>query len=388
MVKSYLVFILFVFCFSIKLFAYPDFISYGYKSCITCHYNGAGSGPLNDYGRAVFASELTAKTFTSKTSDQLADSSGFLGSYELPWWIRPALKYRGLWYKSNVGSSQSVERWIQMQTDADLAIHLDKKQKYVFVFNYGYVPTPSESKYDKNEKPSNWISKEHYFRWQIDKGLFLYTGLLDKTYGIRHPDHTAYNRSTLGLGQADQSHGFVLQYSKETYEIFGNLFFGNMNQSASLRQKGLAVSGEYYVDKTVSVGGSTLISESDFKKESRYALLSRIGFAKGKSFLVEAGYLQNKSKTSVDRNTSGVYSFLEGLVNLKEGYNFLTTYQFLKDDLKDPAGTEQNKLGLGLLAFVFPKTELRLELSNLRTTATEQTRPDQWNLLGQVHISW
>jgi len=90
----------------------------------------------------------------------------------------------------------------------------------------------------------------------------------------------------------------------------------------------------------------------------------------------------------VDRSSSGIYSFLEGLVNIKEGYNFLTTYQFLKDDLKDPAGTEQNKLGLGLLAFVFPKTELRLELSNLRTTATQQTRPDQWNLLGQVHLSW
>lgn len=388
MVKSFLIFILFVFFCQNKLFAYPDFISYGYKSCVTCHYNGAGSGPLNDYGRAVFASELTAKTFTSKTSDQLADSSGFLGSYELPWWIRPALKYRGLWYKTNVGNTQSVERWIQMQTDADLAIHLDKKQKYVFVFNYGYVPTPSESRYEKNEKPSNWISKEHYFRWQIDKGLFLYTGLLDKTYGIRHADHTAYNRATLGLGQADQSHGFVLQYSKENYELFGNLFFGNMNQSASLRQKGIAVTGEYFIDKTVSVGGSTLISESDFKKESRYALLSRVGFAKGKSFIVEAGYMQNKSKTPVDRNTSGIYSFIEGLIKLKEGYNFLTTYQFLKDDLKDPAGTEQNKLGLGLMAFVFPKTELRLELSNLRTTATEQTRPDQWNLLGQVHLSW
>ncbi|MBC7464797.1 MAG: hypothetical protein H7256_02295, partial [Bdellovibrio sp.] len=36
--------------------AYPDFISYGYRTCITCHYNGQGGGALNDYGRAVWAS--------------------------------------------------------------------------------------------------------------------------------------------------------------------------------------------------------------------------------------------------------------------------------------------------------------------------------------------
>ena len=381
-------YILFLSFISLKARAYPDFISYGYKTCATCHYNGAGSGPLNDYGRAVFASELTAKTFTNKSADQLADSSGFLGATELPWWIRPALKYRGLWYKSDVGSQQSVERWIQMQADADLAIHLDKKQKLVFVVNYGYIPTPSESKYEKGEKPSNWLSKEHYLRWQIARGWFLYTGLLDKTYGIRHADHTAYNRSTLGLGQADQTHGVILQYSQEKYELFGQVFAGNLNQSADLRQKGLALSGERFIGPALSVGGSTIQSESDYKKESRYAILSRIGFAKGKSFLVETGYFENKSKTATDRNTSGIYSFLQGLVNLSEGYNFITNYQFLKANLRDPAGTEQNRLGLGLLAFIYPKTELRFELSNLRTTATEQTRSDQWNVMGQVHISW
>lgn len=374
--------------FAHKVQAYPDFISYGYKTCATCHYNGAGSGPLNDYGRAVYASELTAKTFTTKTDEQLADSSGFLGSTELPWWIRPSLKYRGLWYKSDVGSQQSVERWIQMQADADLAIHLDKKQKFIFVLNYGYIPTPSESKYEKGEKPSNWLSKVHYLRWQITRGLFLYAGLLDKTYGIRHADHTAYNRSVLGLGQSDQSHGLILQYSQDKYELFGQIFAGNLNQKSDLRQKGLALSGERFIGPALSVGASTIQSESDYKKESRYALLSRIGFSKGKSFLVESGYFENKSKTTVDRNTSGIYSFLQGMINLSEGYNFLTNYQFLKANLRDPAGTEQNRLGLGLLAFIYPKTELRLELSNLRTTATEQTRPDQWNIMGQVHISW
>ena len=46
--------------------AYPEFIGYGYGSCLTCHYNGAGGGPLSDYGRSLFAVEIAAKPPFSK----------------------------------------------------------------------------------------------------------------------------------------------------------------------------------------------------------------------------------------------------------------------------------------------------------------------------------
>lgn len=102
-----------VFLLSSKAFAYPDFISYGYKACMTCHYTGGGGGALNDYGKAVFASELTARTFTDKTPDEMGESSGFLGSKELPWWIRPGVKYRGLWFRRNVWDSNKTDRLYQ-----------------------------------------------------------------------------------------------------------------------------------------------------------------------------------------------------------------------------------------------------------------------------------
>ena len=53
---------------------------------------------------------------------------------------------------------------------------------------------------------------------------------------------------------------------------------------------------EYYLDKTLTLGGSLLQSESDFKKEGRIALHSRLGFAKGKSFMFELGLFDNASK--------------------------------------------------------------------------------------------
>ncbi len=98
--------------------AYPEFIGYGYASCLTCHYNSQGGGPLSDYGRALF-SELTARTFISEKAldEDLAEESGFLGKKKLPYWIRPAVKLRTLWNQKNPGSRDMTEKIIPMQFD-------------------------------------------------------------------------------------------------------------------------------------------------------------------------------------------------------------------------------------------------------------------------------
>lgn len=376
------------FIFSSSSFAYPDFISYGYKSCLTCHYNGQGNGPLNDYGRALFASEFTAQTFTSKTEDQLADQSGFLGSTELPWWFRAGIKYRGLHYRTDVGSPKSLDRWIDMQGDLDLILNFDKKSDLLFVYQFGYMPTPRRFQSSNEPKPANWASRNHYLRWKMQKGLMLYAGLFDKIFGIRHADHTAFNRSTLGLGQGDQSHGLALQYSGDTYDISGGFFVGNLSQDKELRQVGASLMGEYYLDKTYTLGTSFLQSQSDYKTENRIAVHSRLGFAKGKSFMFEVGLFDNASKTSVEKSNKGYYTFLQGLVGLEKGYNFLTTFQTYKPDRDSTAGNETNKLSLGFLLFPWQRTEMRFELVNVRTVAAQNTSPDQWNLQNQVHISW
>ncbi|HRO68644.1 MAG TPA: hypothetical protein PL182_13815, partial [Pseudobdellovibrionaceae bacterium] len=89
-------------------FAYPEFIGYGYNSCMACHYNGAGGAGLTDYGRALYASELAARPFWTKQSDdQLAEASNFFGKKQSPFWLKPGLKYRRLLNMTNPGSKSS-----------------------------------------------------------------------------------------------------------------------------------------------------------------------------------------------------------------------------------------------------------------------------------------
>jgi hypothetical protein len=368
--------------------AYPDFISYGYKSCLTCHFSGHGGGPLNDYGRALFASEFTSTQFTKKSPDELAEQSGFIGATELPWWIRPGIKYRGLYYKADVGNSKASSRWINMQGDLDIVLNFDPENKLSFISSFNYIPAPKRPGSTYDSKPSEFISKQHYARWLIRKNWVGYLGLFDKIFGIRHADHTAVNRSVIGLGQQDQAHGVAVQYLNEKIDTSFQYFIGNLNQEKDLRQIGFSATGEYFFRNFFSLGLSALDSENNFKKESRFAIHSRVPFSKGKSFLFELGLYENKTKTLVEKNNKGYYSFIQGLIGLSKGYNFLTTYQLYKPELNLSTSLETSRLGLGFLIFPWARTEFRFELINVRTVAAENTSPDQWNLQNQVHVSW
>ena len=352
-----------------------------------------GGGPLTDYGRSLFATEITARTFVSNktTDDELGDRAGFLGSYELPYWLRPGFKYRGLFLKSNLGAKDSVDRFIQMQADVNVAVALDKKNNAVLVASYGYVPTPRRfATSSATEKPANWISKEIYFRWQVLKNFWTYIGLMDKAFGIRHPDHTAFSRgySGFGLNQNDQTHGLLLHYNQKRYDLVSHIFMGNLNQDKELRQAGFSLMGEYFVTEAIGLGSSILRSQNEFVKWERTALHSKVSFAKGKSVLAEIG---TRTDTPLQSNTqdaqTGFYTYIQTMINIDRGYNFFSTYQTYKDTLTSD-GTTRNRLGVGLLMFPWYKTEFRLEILNDRTVIPTNTSGDTWSGLAQVHLSW
>jgi hypothetical protein len=370
-------------------FGYPDFISYGYKSCITCHFNGAGGGALTDYGRSLFATEFTASDSKS-TDEELSNKSGFLGSTEIPWWIRPGFKFRGMFLKTRLEDDKnSTSRFIPMQLSFNTAILFDEKADKIFVGSLDYVPTPTRFGTTNEKKPLSWVAKDYYFRWVMTKGWIIYAGLMDKTYGIRQPDHTAFSRgfNGFGLNQNDQSHGLILQMNFEKIEMFLNAFVGNLNQDEPLRQKGFSFMGEYALSKESTLGLSFMKSANQYLDISRMGVHSRVGFAKGKSLMAEVGLRTDKPLTITAETQNGLYSYIESLIAFTKGYNFLSTYQIYNEGL-DSTATVHNKLGLGFLMFPWQKTEFRTELINDRTVADQSSVPDTWTAEAQVHISW
>ena len=195
------------------LWAYPNFIGYGYTSCMTCHYNPYGNGPLTDYGRALSATAISNRWIIhgkDKSEEKIAEDSGFLYMKAFNDWVRPSVDYRGLRYARDVNKDQPKYETIHMQADVNAVIKLDRTDKYIASISFGYAPTPKSK---KGQDVGNYRSREHYIGIRPNQTYGIYIGMMDKVFGIRVPDHIAFSRSITGLAQNDQTHG-VLQIGR------------------------------------------------------------------------------------------------------------------------------------------------------------------------------
>lgn len=371
--------------FPLQSWSYPEFIGYKYSSCLTCHYNGQGNGPINDYGRAIWSAEIAGKLFNEKkTDEELANASGFLGSKQLPWWIRPGIKSRYLELQTNPGGANSASRGILMQADANVALFFDRDQKYIFVGSLGYVPEPNRLS-SSGEKVDTIISREHYFRYQKSESMWFYVGMLDKVYGIRQVNHSAYSRAKIGIAQNDQTHGVVGHYIRPEWEWTVHGFVGNLYQDSNLRQVGASTLYEYEIKPAWRIGTSALFSSNEFVGNQRFAIHSKYGFGNGAALLFELGNIKDTPKNGTGK--SGYYLFSEAIQKVVRGYHAFMTGQAYKSEFSAKQQDEL-KFGAGVLAFPMARTELRLEVENRRKiNGGGQVPGDTWALLMQMHLS-
>lgn len=367
-------------------FAYPEFIGYGYNSCMACHYNGAGGGGLTDYGRALYASELAARPFWSKqTDDQLAESSNFLGKKASPFWLKPGLKFRRLLNMTNPGSTSERTRAYVMQADLNLAFFTSEEADRGMIVTISHVPERGRALPNEPISPDSEIMlKEYYLRWGLANGTWLYVGMFDKPFGIRHPDHTAVNRAPLRLGQNDQVHGVKWHRPLEKSDLFIHAFLGNLHQAGEDQSRGLSVFYEQETRDRFRPGVSVRTESSRNATSSGIAGHLRAGLEKGHAFLYELG-LQETKVTGLDKQT-GLYQFMEFSYLLTRGYHFQSILQMNRSSFGSDA-VENDRWGFGLLGLPFQRAEFRVQALQLRRRDPNTVKDDQWLAQAQLHFS-
>lgn len=390
MKKIFLILCPLIFALSIKsAWSYANFIAYGYTSCLTCHYNALGGGPLTDYGRAVSAVAISDRlVHSSNVSDEkLGEMSNFyFGKWKGVEWFRPSLNARGLRYTKNVFESNRTSKNILMQAEMNVVLKFLKNDKIFFSGTFGYVPEFGGGLKKAGEKEKNYISREHYLQISPTKMARFYIGFLDKAYGLRIPDHIAYSRQFTGLAQNDQSHGAIYHLSpNKKLELSTGFFVGNLFQEANLRQKGISMMTEYEPAQKLRVGASLLSSQNKYLKIFMNSFHLRIGLGEGASIISELGQITKKPINSSVEKTLGIYNFTQAQLNLRRGFNLLTTYEYFRSDILK-AVTTNYRLGLGLQYFPVQRVELRCDLVNTRTFSNTSILPDRWDLMSQLHL--
>ena len=228
-----------------QVFGYANFIGHGYTTCLTCHFNPWGGGPINDYGRVVSATAISSRAITSSltTDERAAYLSGFLFRPPKQKWLRTQINYRGFQLVRNPGSTLSEQKqWINMQLDGRLILKFGENDKFISVLNYGYAPK-SRSMPSDVEQPE-WRTREHYVGYRFTPKLGIYAGLMDKVFGLKVIEHIAFSRSYPQISQNDQVHGVAAHYLEQNWELGAHGFVGNLAQEEDVRMKGLSITGE------------------------------------------------------------------------------------------------------------------------------------------------
>ena len=332
------------------------------------------------------ATAISDRIFLSKraTEEQITKSSDFfMGKSKLTEkkkWFRPSGSYRGLYMIQNFNDNASKEdTYITM--DASVAVAMSFfEDKLIAVGQIGYAPIPRTLQ-GQSQKVEEYRSREYYIGYRIEKEIGIYAGLMDKVYGIRVPDHTAYSRKVTGNDQNDQTHGVLAHYSVDPIEIGVHAFVGNLVQDADLRQRGVSAQIEYSTSTYTRVGASVLSSRSDYQDINAQALHVRAGTGKGNSTMLEIGEVQKQPEDS--DKTKGRYLFLQNHLNFRRGLYGIMTVEANQTDIDTRNYTA--RFGPGVQWFPNQKIEIRSDIYNTKTYGTSAIA-DTWLFTGQLHL--
>lgn len=370
--------------FSFKAFSYSQFIGHGYTSCLNCHYNPFGGGPVNDYGRVVAATLIGSKALYPKDWDdeKIAYSSGFLFRKPKQNWLRTQINYRGFKVVRNPGSSSIEEsKWINMQADARLILKFGENDKFITVLNYGYSPLPDEV--PKGTSDSEWRSRENYVGYRFSPKFGLYAGLMDKVFGVKVIEHIAFSRVTPLVTQNDQVHGVTGHYLGEKWEMGAQYFAGNLNQDEDLRMKGISTTAERTVFDIHRVGASLSTSQNDYLKLLSYSVHTRLNLKEGSAVLAELGQTKKETENGSADATSR-FGLLQTYLRPWRATYFLANIEYINQDIDQDDYTV--RWGPGLQYFLNQRIELRADFYNTRSFARNSSVADNWMYLVQTHI--
>ena len=360
--------------------AYPNFYSYGYASCLSCHFNPLGNGPLTDYGRAVSATAISAKPLFDRqaSDDALAESSGFLGTRTkyLPDAVRPSAQYRGLLLASRLQEGPTWRRY-HMRADAQLVLRTPE-DRMVASGSIGYIPAPPGE--------PRLVSREHYLGARVGDRWGVYAGYFDVAYGLRIPDHESFSRSLTGLKQNDQTHGVLLHHTSDKTEGAVHAFLGNLMQAAALRPVGASATVEHEFWNKNRLGLSVLRSSNDFRSRTQASVHHRIRWREGSGVISELGVARI---ATVEPSTSlAPFLFVQGTHRFFRGFHGLATLEAASTQLFRSAA-RYYRVAPGVQWFALQRVELRLDFGGMWTRAVGGVSNDfRLDAMGQAALSF
>lgn len=219
-------------------------LRHGYQACNSCHISPSGGGILTPYGRMISEEVLSTWFYKGESSP---------GHYDvgLPDFLAVGGDVRYVNIRTTtLREKNSTYRFIPMQKDIAFGV---KIAEMWLIAGYGLY----------NDKTQE--SRLHEIVYSPNPTINIRAGKFLPTYGLLGQDHTAFNRSLLGLGEGDESYNF----EASAHSPFGELFLTWIGMTKDLSdaehptystaKNGVAGKLTLFATKYLQLGGSLLL---------------------------------------------------------------------------------------------------------------------------------
>ena len=270
-----------------------------------------------------------------------------------------------------------------MQADLNLVLKLGENDKFIASYTFGYAPVPRAlQNTPAGDEIENYRSREHYMGYRPSSVWGFYAGLMDKTFGVKIVEHTAYSRTTPQLTMDDQAHGATIHYNTPNIEGGLNVFAGNLAQEAAIRMKGVAGTVEFTVAEKNRLGMSYLNQSNDYLEVTAFAGHIRAGLDNGSSIIFELGRV-TKSPVLGGLDKLEYYANFQNHIRAVRGVYLMNSIEYYKNDNDK---SYRVRFGPSISYFPMSKIELRLDVNNTRNFSQQVSLKDRWDVMGQIHL--
>lgn len=241
--------------------AYPQWqFSAGAVRCNQCHFNPAGGGLINGYGRDKAGEELS--TFEG-------DGSFAHGALELPSWLALGFDGRFAYVRQDNQSPRGTESAaFPMQADVYGRVAMgDSFSVYASAGYRGQVRNGDATNAGSPQPDASaaFVSREHYLMWRPRPvGVYVRAGRFYAPFGLRLAEHITYVRRDLGFNQLQETYNVSGGWVKDDWELHATLFAPDVLRHMGGQDRGAAV---YFERRIAEMAGIALQGRSTLPRD-------------------------------------------------------------------------------------------------------------------------
>jgi len=157
-------------------------------------------------------------------------------------------------------------------------------------------------------------------------GFFsLRAGKFNVNYGVNHPDHTAFNRSKIGLGQGNATHNVeVIGQSR-----IGEISITGIQGSSGKEREGGVLRLNYFAAKTLQIGASGMYLPDSIK----YGAFSSAAYGKWLHAMIDVNQVYNPETTE-----AVIYSYGKASAEVYRGINLFYENNYSDLEIENGGG--------------------------------------------------